>query len=94
MFYENAEGVNMNDTQIYDDKTTVVNINHIHVPARKEFMTLEELSEQIPFSKSKIMEMIASGELREEVHFIRTKRKLFFYFPEIVSLFKPKLAKG
>lgn len=71
----------------------VININQIIVPPRKEFMTINELAEQVPFGKSRIFEMIKSGELLEEKHFTRNGRKLVFYFPEIVAFLKPKQAE-
>lgn len=73
--------------------TPEVQIVHIHMEPKKDFMSLQELISEIPYGKTWVMEQIKRGLIREEEHFIQLDRKLIFYYPAVSLLFKPKLAK-
>lgn len=76
-----------------DEEKTTVMVVHVHMPKRKDFMTMEELCAEIPYGKTWVLDKIKSGEFKDEEHYIRDGRKYVFYYPAVALHFLPKLAK-
>lgn len=53
--------------------------NHLHLPAEKEYLSLSELVERIPYRPQTIRNLMCQGILREGLHYFKpTQRKVVF----------------
>ena len=58
--------------------------NHLNLPAEKEYLSLEELVDRIPYRPQTIRNLMYQGILREGLHYFKpTQRKVVFKWAAI-----------
>ncbi|ADD67429.1 hypothetical protein Dacet_0640 [Denitrovibrio acetiphilus DSM 12809] len=67
-------------------------VNEYYEPSKPDFMDKKRLAEELCVSTQTIDNFVKSMKFKEEVHYIREKRILRFYYPQIRKDFAPKLA--
>lgn len=83
------ETQNYNMTQEITTSQQGVTVNYYIIHQKKTFLDVEELSQEIPYAKKSIYNMISNGFFIEGVHYTKVNNKVIFYYPSIEALFKP-----
>lgn len=83
------ETQNYNITQEITTSQQGVTVNYYIIHQKKTFLDVEELSQEIPYAKKSIYNMISNGFFIEGVHYTKVNNKVVFYYPSIEALFKP-----